>query len=192
MDSFVNAAPRTATRAPGFTLIELLVTVAIVGIVTAVGLPSISQLLANSKVSSRTDLLIGSLVTARSKAIDVNARVTMCRSTTGTACAAAGDWRSGWIIFIDGDVAGVKNTDDTILFVQNELPAGGSIETSGNVGAYISYGSNGQGRTATGQLNGSFTICGISDKVARRRVSLVPGSGTVDVQRLAGSATCTA
>jgi type IV fimbrial biogenesis protein FimT len=176
----------------GFTLLELMITVVIVGILTAIGVPALSSMLDNSKISQGADMLIASLGVARGQASELNARVAVCRSTDGAACSGTGDWRAGWIVFVDKGTIGTKDSADQILLVQPALKEGGLISPSGNVAGYISYLSNGQTRTIAGAaLNGSLYVCGTTPKIKRRRLVLSPGSGIVDVQKLAGSATCT-
>jgi type IV fimbrial biogenesis protein FimT len=187
-----NAFPAAASRQRGFTLLELAVTLVIAGIVTAVGLPALTQFMDNGKISSSTNLLLGSIGMAKETAINDNVRVAMCRSTNGTSCAADGDWRDGWIVFIDGETVGTKDAKDTILAVQSALTSGGPISSKGNVANYISFLYSGKTRTVAGaELNGSLTVCATSPKVKRKRLTFEPGSGIPTVTAIAGASVCT-
>ncbi|GAB3454543.1 hypothetical protein GCM10027321_06000 [Massilia terrae] len=77
--------------ARGFTLPELLTVVAIIGILAAVGAPSITTLVANQRVRSAGSELLQSLTRARSEAIKRNMEVTL-QPASGTT------WQGGWHI----------------------------------------------------------------------------------------------
>ncbi len=87
----------------GFTLTELMVTLVIVGIIAVVGGPSIKTFMQNSELVSSSNELVSALHVARSEAIKLNSRVTICESSNGTSCAATGNWEDGWIVFVDAD-----------------------------------------------------------------------------------------
>ena len=52
----------------GFTLYELLVTMLIVGVVLSLGIPNLTAFTANSRVTTTSNDLLGSLTLARSEA----------------------------------------------------------------------------------------------------------------------------
>ncbi|WP_395009572.1 GspH/FimT family pseudopilin [Undibacterium sp.] len=81
----------------GFTLIDLLVSLAILAILLAVAIPSLSDVFLSSKLGSYANNLVASAHLARSEAIKSNVAVIMCASTNGTTCGAGG-WESGWIV----------------------------------------------------------------------------------------------
>ena len=203
----MSASPFCSTRhparagarlksAPGFTLVELLTTLAIVGIASAVGIPMLSQFADDAAVSTQTDVLMQSLNYVRSEAVKRNARVTMCRSTDASTCAATAvdaEWRGGWIVFVDDGVAAVRESTDTILRVQGTLSGKGKLIGSGNVSDYVSYTSNGQLRLADGSAQtGTFSSCSSNGKGKRRKVSLTAGTGWIGTDIVAANVSCTA
>lgn len=179
----------------GFSLPELLATIAIVAVVTSVGLPMMRGFIDDAAVSTAADQMLAALNYTRSEAVKRNARVTMCRSGDGATCAAgaeAGDWKLGWIIFVDEADAGALDADDEILRVQNALSGSGTLLAGGAVADYVSYASNGQSRLADGSAQtGVFTACAESASAKRRRIALTAGTGWVGVDIIASSANCT-
>ena len=61
----------------GFTLLELLVTIAIIGIVLAIGTPAVSVWLQRAQIQSETQKYLGTLSLARSTAISNNQAITI-------------------------------------------------------------------------------------------------------------------
>lgn len=109
----------------GFTLVELVITVAIVGILVTVGIPSFSDMMANSRMTSLTNDLVSEIYVARSEAVKRNVAVSICSSTDQATCANSNNWATGWIIFTDFGVPGVVDGVDQILFIHQ--PANGNM-----------------------------------------------------------------
>jgi len=80
----------------GFTLIELLITIAIVGILIFVGVPSLRHLVAANRAITKTDHFVSALHLARSEAIKLGVKVKFCKSSDHKTCG--GNWRDGQII----------------------------------------------------------------------------------------------
>jgi len=92
----------------GFTLIELMITLAIVGILLTVGVPSLKTFMQSNQLIAATNELVSALHVARSEAIKLNTKVSVCSSSNGTGCSGSSDWKNGWVVFVDadGDLAG--------------------------------------------------------------------------------------
>lgn len=107
-------------RVRGFTLIELLVTFAIVALLAAMAMPSMTSFFARRAVQAAATTLADDMRFARAEAVKRAQSVTICRSTDGTGCAVSGQsWSSGWIVFTDYDSDAVVDTGEIILRSQS-------------------------------------------------------------------------
>ena len=88
-------------RASGFTMVELVFVMMIVGILTAMAIPSFKYVTASNRVAQEINGLLGDLQFARAEAIKEGFWVTACASTTGNTCSGASSWKNGWIVFSD-------------------------------------------------------------------------------------------
>ena len=80
---------RTGRRAAGFTIIEVLMVVVILGILVSMGLPSMRDLIASTKVKTATSDVFASLIFARSEAIKRNSAVEIVP-------VVSTNWNAGW------------------------------------------------------------------------------------------------
>ncbi|WP_167086292.1 GspH/FimT family pseudopilin [Massilia frigida] len=186
-------------RARGFSLTELLVTLTIIGVTSAIGFPMLTEYVDDAAVSTQADLMLDTLNYTRSEAVKRNTRVTMCRSATGTSCAVgvtSGDWRMGWIVFVDdtvGGTVGQVDATETVLRAQSKFSGRGQLVATGGVQNFVSYASNGQTRDQAGlAIAGNFFMCGKSVKTKRRRIALTAGTGWVGATILSPASSCSA
>lgn len=89
----------------GFTLVELLVTIAVLGIIASLAVPSFREFIAAQRVKNASFNIMATLTMARSEALKRNGNVTIT--------PAGGAWTSGWTI---------TAPDGTALSSQNALP----------------------------------------------------------------------
>ncbi len=85
----------------GFTLIELMATLIIAGTLYAIAGPSLTEVISQKRSVATTNELLAALHVARSEAIKLNKRVTICESSNGSSCSNTGKWEDGWIVFVD-------------------------------------------------------------------------------------------
>lgn len=106
------------TSTSGFTLIELMVTIAILGVLLAIGLPSFQGSLRSNRVSTTTNELMASFALARTEAIRSARGSGLCTSTDGAACG--GTWDDGWLVWIDNDANGTPGgaNDRVVRYIQ--------------------------------------------------------------------------
>ena len=102
----------------GFSLIELMITVAVVGIMAAVAVPSLTSMITTNRIKTDRDNLIKSVQYARSEAIGSGFSVSVCPSLDPTAispsCSSSVEWSTGWIVFTDTSLS-VLSTVSRVL-----------------------------------------------------------------------------
>ncbi len=135
----------------GFTLIELLVTIAIAGIVATVGIPSFTQSIRSSRLTTNINELVTAVNLARSEAVKRNQSVSIIR--TGA------NWEDGWDVITDADEDGTVDVGtDEILRTYGARPGGFTLRATSNIAGRLTYRSSGLSDKA-----GSFVLCDNSD-----------------------------
>lgn len=141
--------PLTARQPKGFTLIELLVTLAIVGIIAAMGIPAFNRMIMDNNVETAANSLAVAVNIAKSEAIRLggNTFVTVCASTDPEAspphCTLNfTDWPKGYVVFSSPCTTPTLPTTASVIRVGNAMN-GVTISDDSNAG-YISISSTGQ------------------------------------------------
>jgi type IV fimbrial biogenesis protein FimT len=146
---------RASTHIRGVTLLELMTALAIMGIVTALGVPGLGAWLAEQQLQDRADALLHTLDLARSEAIKRGDRVDVCPGEGGCVGGAMA-WESGWIVVPDA----ARGHDANALARETMAPSGITIRGNRPVADYVSYTGAGHARRFDGALQmGTFTIC---------------------------------
>jgi type IV fimbrial biogenesis protein FimT len=158
----------------GFTLIELLITVAISAILLAVAAPGFQDLIVNNKMATQTNDLVSDLALARSEATKRGKRITVCTSTSGTACTAS-SWSNGRIVFIDNDGNGTVDAGDVVLRVTGALTGSNTLTAASFANAnYVQYLPTGAlDFTGSASTEGIFTLCKSSYKSRQIRINAI-------------------
>lgn len=131
----------------GFTLIELFMLMMVVAITLGIGVPAFNSFLANARMTTAGNDLLGSLHMARAAATTRNRAVTICASgnwnTDQPDCDEEASLLGGLIVFVDEDQDG--SVDDADLVLQGLGPVDDSIRaqpaSSGDSGPpeYVSF-----------------------------------------------------
>lgn len=137
----------------GFTLLELIVVVALVAIVTAIAVPSMTTFTQNDRLTTNINTMIGHLAYARSEAVKTSQQVALCVSSNATTCTG-GNWQDGWIVYIDADGNNSFGGTDTLLRAQQGLSGSNTVTTA--IGTQITYDYRG---FATAGSTGSLQLC---------------------------------
>ena len=162
----------------GFTLVEVLVVVAMAAVLLAVAVPAMANLIASTRQSTAINTLFSSLLLARSEAIKRNQRAVVCKSATGDACAATGDWGQGWVVFHDANNNAQLDASEQVLLRQEPMPD--SVRLTGNqpVARYVSYTPTGTTEYVSGAFQaGTLTACSPSEGPVEARQIVISSSG---------------
>lgn len=186
-------------RSNGFTLIELMVTIAILAVLTVLAIPSFQAMIAASRLTTVSNDFLATLSQARSNAVRIGKRVTVCMSANGTQCTTTGNWEQGWIVFTDptksASSAASVDTGDTIESKGPALPSG--MVLKGGM-AYISFAADGQPKMVDSAAFAGpifFQLCSTSASLAddkRAHKFELNSAGRISVTKPTVSATCPA
>lgn len=139
--------------ARGISLIELLCTLLILGIVSAVAVPSFNSMIEGSQRTQATNQLLSALHFARSTAVYERRIVALCAGTA--TCAGTSSWSGALLIFHDRNASGQLDPEETLLRME-PLPKQYAWR-------WASFRQNGfvqfEGNGTTRAQNGTFTLC---------------------------------
>ena len=159
----------------GFTLIELMVTLAVAGVLAAIGAPVFVTLFNSNRIATVTNDYVSAVNFARSEAIKGGATTTLCMSIDGATCAVVStatptlNWASGWIVWSDRNG---NNSLDT-----GEVLASHGAINAGNVaigGIQTSFSFTGTGALVVGTLGDTFNICTPTDLPVSNTITIEP------------------
>lgn len=125
----------------GLTLIELMVAIAVLAIIVGAGVPALSNLVINSRMTSFVNTTMATARIARGEAIRRNRAVTFCPSADMSSCTTP-ELGQGYIVFEDGGTPRVRDATDEILLVQPLST--GHVSASFSAGSDVRFRQSGQ------------------------------------------------
>lgn len=171
----------------GMTILELLITMALLGVIAALALPSLMDGLGRMSAKSATRSFTSALSLARSEAVKSGSNVSICPSDDGLDCKA-GSWANGWIVFIDADGdadgdTGSVDAGDTVL--RRFEPLAGLTLSVSPATNLIRYDAKGYGLNASAL---TFSLCPLDGNINNARRIEVSLSGRA--RTIEGAAAC--
>ena len=147
---------KSYVKAKGFTLIELMVTVALVAILMAVAVPSMTTFQRNAQLTSFSNTLLSAINAARGEAMK-RGRYAMVVPFDGS------NWSSGWIVFVDINRSQIyEAATDVTLMTREATPSYLVVGVNGTAAEsppYIMFDASGYvQKKGGGPANQTFTI----------------------------------
>ena len=190
--SDVHRLCRSAHKQYGLTLIELVVTIALLAILTTLGIPSFNDSIKRNRLISEVNRFVSHVQLARSEAIKRNQTVRICKQTNGT-CNSNAQWDAGWVVFID------INGDDQVQAIEEIRRFDGIASNytlrSGVALEWVDFQSNGRPLSGSGGYPATgldFGLCAAdaedeNDQHHSRTLTL-NSTGRIDLQE--GTSVC--
>ncbi|WP_045770231.1 GspH/FimT family pseudopilin [Xanthomonas albilineans] len=110
----------------GYTLLEAMIVMALICIVTGIGLPGFRELRSSHRLTATIHQISTYFALARNSAISSGIPVSVCPSRGDGRCRRDSDWSQGWMVFRDPERRGQPDTPTSILS-QETAPAIGSL-----------------------------------------------------------------
>jgi type IV fimbrial biogenesis protein FimT len=183
-------------RMAGFTVTELVMVMTIIGIITAIGVPSFKYVTASNRISSEINGLLGDMQFARSQAIKQGLTVTICSSSNSTSsnptCNTGGAgivWNTGWIVFLDSNGNGQVDAGEEVIRVQPTFNSNDTL-TSSAAYAAATYNRMGYAPTSTGSTI-NIALHDANNLSVYTRCLAITASGSVSTEKYgAGNPSC--
>ena len=167
--------------AMGFTLLETLVVLALLGILLSLAVPAVSDLRSRHLVQAQAEGFLNSLVLARSEALRRQQRLTLCARASDSVCDTGGHWQQGWLVFVDANDNGTRESDELLIEVHPSLPPGIGLEVSNTAPAYFSYGAEGRSQSNQGAfMAGTWRFCHAPSPLGWRVVNNALGKPRIE------------
>jgi len=159
----------------GYTLIECLVAVAIVGILSAIALPSFANLMQRQQTQTTRDGIFSLVQNARTIALAHKRNVVLCGSADGVRCSSARLWQGRMLSFVDQNRNRQPDGNDKML-VNVELLPQVTVHASRSI---LVYKPDGSARGA----NLTIKVCSRSQRTAQGATVVVANSGRARMDR---------
>lgn len=119
----------SSTRKQGFTIIEAMVAIAVVSILSAIALPSMSDFLVKMRVDNEISEMQRLLLTARNMAINTGKNTTVCPLTSGTCTT---NWAGEISVFTNSSNATnndkYDSTSEELVKIKEAIKSGDKLQ----------------------------------------------------------------
>lgn len=195
MDAFHSPRRLPLGSPNGFTVFELMIALAVMAVLAAVGVPSMSSFLDDGRLSTSADDFMMDAYVARASAMKITwDSVCMTPKTVGGTKA----WNNGWTVFYIStssaapcESADPNTTPDSIILKNHDALPNGSTLTpiTPTTASAFSYGYD-------GRLNGDFTSVVLAldasntSSTAKRRCVIINFAGKPSVKAVDRTTSC--
>ncbi|MGB1261534.1 MAG: GspH/FimT family pseudopilin [Cognaticolwellia sp.] len=147
--------PTTNPHIKGFTITELLIGIAIIGILTSIAAPSLSQFMIQSRVDNEISEIHRLMLSARNAAINTGKSVTVC-PLSGKDCGT--NWKGELSVFTNNENTTANNksydsSNDELIKIKGKVATGDKLNFSESLIVFAPT-----GRLISGG-NGTFSYC---------------------------------
>lgn len=160
---------RNSRKKQGFTLLELMVSIAVVGTLSAVALPSLNDFLVKMRVDNEISELQRLLLIAKNTAINTGKNTTVCPLTADNSCGD--NWQGKISVFTNAanDNNKYEAADDELVKIKEATTTGDTLKFANSSVVYAPT-----GRLLTNA--GTFSYCP-KDKANENRGVAISISG---------------
>jgi len=159
----------------GFTIMELMVSVAILGIITAIAMPSLSEFRVKMRVDNEIAQLQRMVLTARNTAVNLGQNVTLCPLNGSNICI--NNWEGELSVFVDLDQDNIFEPGAVPAEVLIKVKRAINTADTLNYAAVTRITFTPTGLLANG-LNGTFSYCPNGNNNLNRAVVVSPSGRT--------------
>jgi len=165
-----SAATPLASPSPGFTLLEALVVVALLALVLGLSVPGMTGWRERRQLQAEVEDFWNSLMLARAQAVLHQRHVSVCTGG-GDLCDPLADWHQGWLVFVDANRNGIRDSGEQLL--QRRAPLSERVRMRGNsaVTHHIGYGAEGRSESLSGGFQaGTIAACALGQNTGWRLI----------------------
>jgi len=170
-------------RTSGFSLVELMIAIAVLGILTAIAAPAMSNFVTRQRVSSQANELMLTFAFARSEAVKLNTSIVVIPATNSPT-----GWQDGWCV---GPVS-INNCSDAAVI--RRFPGSEGVDITTNYLATgapkLSFLRDGTVCTACRDVPVSVTSSKLEGSGLDARCISINGQGRTSVKKVARNASC--
>jgi type IV fimbrial biogenesis protein FimT len=165
--------PSMKRRNRGFTLVELMVAISVLAVLTAIAVPSFTNMINRNRLASQSNELLSAIQYARMEAIRTSTKVTFCGTDSATAAAeddCAGGEQPYWVVI--GRTSGAEQ-QLRVFSVKDPMKVSTDLEK-------ISFTADGLARDATSKdlVTGEITVCMATSNPAQNKRVLNISTGS--------------
>ncbi|PWF47946.1 GspH/FimT family pseudopilin [Massilia glaciei] len=176
-------------RQRGLTMVEMLTVMAVAGVLLALAMPDMGELIRRQQLKAVSSDLMGALRLTRAQAIARGERVMIVPHEAGGT-----DWSGGWVVFVDRDGNRRPGAGDEIVAMHTRVPPGVVIQgrfSSAQQPDYVAYNSGGRSCSHTSSLAARWGTLSVFQGPHTRRIkiNMLGRARLCDPER--GAAACT-